>query len=170
MVNLTTAEQLVIGKYANFSVYGFNILLDRIRAPFVVYFLYQLYVQYKLTYKQTPSVGCTLGSKILKFKTISWTKQVQRWIQVVICSEDLKLFLETNMPKVKYSRLLVPRPNLKNLNRRTCLNRRKPVLTELMNKLKSLGGSLTNASLLEDYKQTSGRWKIINKLQSLGGS
>ena len=61
------------------------------------------------------------------------------------------------MPKVKYSRLLVPRPNLKNLNRRTCLNRRKPVPTELVNKLKSLGGSVTNASLLEDYKQTSGR-------------
>jgi len=42
MVNLTTAEQLVIGKYANFSVYGFNILLDRVRAPFVVHF----YVNY----------------------------------------------------------------------------------------------------------------------------
>jgi hypothetical protein len=71
MVNLTTTELLIIGTYDNFSVYGFNILLDRIRAPFVVYFLYQLYVQYKLTYKQTPSVGWTLGSKILKFKTIS---------------------------------------------------------------------------------------------------
>jgi hypothetical protein len=71
MVNLTSAEQLVIGKYDNFSVYGFNILLDRIRAPFVVHFLYQLYEQYLLEYKQTPSVGWTFGSKILKYKTIA---------------------------------------------------------------------------------------------------